>query len=52
MNTYRYEVTLQVEVEAFEETDAWDAVQDAFGIGDQYGVTVTDCEYKESRKKK
>lgn len=52
MNTYHYEVVLQVEVEAFEDGDAWDAVQDAFGIGDNAGVTVTDCEYREKRPKK
>lgn len=52
MNKYTYEVVLQVEVEAFEENDAWEAVQDAFGIGDAYGVLVTDCEYRETRGKK
>ena len=49
MNTYKYRVTLTVEVDAFYESDAWDALQDAFGIGDQAGVRVTDCEYKEVR---
>lgn len=52
MNTYQYEVTLTVEVEAFDESDAWDAVQDAFGVGDQMGVNVTQCEYKEQRARK
>jgi len=49
MNTYKYKVILQVEVEAFDESDAWDAVQDAFGIGDQAGVVVTDCNYEQAR---
>lgn len=52
MNTYTYKVVLRVEVEAFDESDAWDAVQDAFGIGDQAGVMVVDCQYEEVRGKK
>lgn len=52
MNTYTYKVALVVEVEAFDESDAWDAVQDAFGIGDQAGVEVIKCEYAETKGKK
>lgn len=52
MNTYKYTVKLTVEVEAFDDSDAWDAVQEAFGIGETGAVMVTDCEYKESRAKK
>lgn len=52
MNTYQYEVTLKVEIEAFDESDAWDAVQDAFGRGDNLGVNVIECEYKEARARK
>lgn len=52
MNTYKYQVTLTVEVEAFDDSDAWDAVQDEFGIGTGTGITVTDCEYKEIRARK
>lgn len=52
METFEYTVKLIVTVDAFDESDAWDAVQDAFGIGDQMGVNVVDCEYKENRKKK
>lgn len=52
MKKYTYEVVLQVEVEAFGESDAWDAVQDAFGIGDLAGVLVTECEYREKQSKK
>lgn len=47
MNTFKYQVILNVEVEAFDESDAWDAVQDNFGIGENAGVVVTDCEYRE-----
>lgn len=49
MNTYRYNVVLTVEVDAFDESDAWDAVQEQFGIGDNMGIKITDCEYKEIR---
>lgn len=45
MNKYKYRVVVEVEVEAFDEGDAWEAVQDAFGLGDYCGTTVTDCEY-------
>lgn len=47
MNKYKYEVRLTVEVEAFDESDAWEAVQDAFGLGENCGTTVVDCEYTE-----
>ena len=50
MDTFTYTVRLTVEVEAFDESDAWDAVQDAFGVGDNMGVTVIDCEYREKKK--
>jgi len=49
MNVYRYSVVLDVEVDAFDQGDAWEAVQDAFGIGEQLGVRVVDCEYTEIR---
>jgi hypothetical protein len=52
MNKFKYKVSLLVEVEAFDEGDAWDAVQDAFGIGENMGVIVTDCDYKEMRARK
>ena len=47
METYKYQVKLEVTVEAFDESDAWSAVQDSFGIGEDLGLTVTKCEYKE-----
>lgn len=47
MNKRRYVVTLIVEVEAFDEDDAWDALQDAFGTGENApGIVVTDCEWE------
>lgn len=52
MNTYRYKIVQTVEVEAFDESDAWDAIQDEFGIGNHMGITVLNCEYKELRTPK
>lgn len=52
MKKYVYTIKLEVEVEAFDDSDAWDAVQDAFGVGATGAVTVTDCEYREQRPKK
>jgi len=49
MNKYKYEVKLFVEVEAFDEGDAWNAIQDAYGVGEEFGISVTDCEYRELR---
>lgn len=52
MNTYRYKVTLEVEVDAFEETDAEVAVEDAFGMGENLGIRITSSEYKHLRAKR
>jgi hypothetical protein len=52
MEKFVYKVKLTVEVEAFDESDAWDAVQDAFGTGEELGVNVLTCEYEESVAKK
>lgn len=40
MNEYTYTVTLKVTVEAFAQGDADEMVEDAFGLGDHYGVEV------------
>jgi hypothetical protein len=52
METYRYSVKLIVDIDAWDDSDAWEALQEAFGIGDQLGVTVIECNYKEVRKPK
>lgn len=52
MNTYQYKVFLTVEVDAFDESDAWDAVQENYGVGEDMGIRITDCEYKEVRANK
>lgn len=49
MNKFKYQVKLTVVVEAFDESDAWEALQDAFGVGEELGVTVTNCEYREKK---
>ena len=44
MKKFRYDVSLVVEVEAFDEIDAEEAVRDAFGLGDMCGVMVVESE--------
>lgn len=44
MNTYEYRVMLSVQIEAFDERDAEDAIQDAFGEGEICGIIVRDFE--------
>lgn len=44
MDTFRYKVELTVEVESFDAGDAWEAIQDTFGIGESGSLTVTDFE--------
>lgn len=44
MDKFKYKVQLTVEVDAFDAGDAWEAVQDTFGLGDNSGVSVTDFE--------
>lgn len=41
MNTYKVTVAVEVEVESFDESDAVDLVEDAFGTGDYSGYKVT-----------
>jgi len=44
MRTFKYSVSLVVEVEAFDEIDAEEAVRDAFGLGDVCGIEVIESE--------
>lgn len=44
MKTFRYEVNLVVEVEAFNEIDAEEAVRDAFGLGEVCGLDIIESE--------
>ena len=44
MKTFRYDVSLVVEVEAFDEIDAEEAVRDTFGLGDQCGIEIIESE--------
>lgn len=47
MKKYRFKVSLLVEAEAYTPADAFDAVQETFSIGEEYGLVITDCEYEE-----
>lgn len=44
MNTYTFRVMLEVEVEAFDESDAIEAVKDAFDEGECGGVDIKESE--------
>ena len=44
MKTYRVSVALEVEVQAFDEADALEAVNDCFGPGESAGLLVTEYE--------
>lgn len=40
MNTFEYVVELKVKVEAYDESDARELLEDAFGLGEDCGVTI------------
>lgn len=44
MKTFKYHVSIVVEVDAFDEIDAEDAVRDAFGLGEICGLNVVESE--------
>lgn len=50
MDKYKFKVFLWVEVEAFDEDDALDALRDVFATGQEGVVTVNECEYKQVKK--
>jgi hypothetical protein len=50
MNTYIVSVNLQVEVQAFNEEDAFEAVEDVFGTGDTCGLNVMEFTVNEHTK--
>ena len=47
---FKYRVVLDVEIEALDDGMAFDILQDVFGVGEQDGVYVSQCEYREKRK--
>ena len=47
MNTFRFDVSLVVEVEAFNQLDAEEAIRDALGLGDAGGVEIVESEVGE-----
>lgn len=44
MNTYRFDLSLVVEVEAFDPIDAEEMIRDTFGLGDTAGLSVIESE--------
>lgn len=46
METYEFEVTVTVKVDAFSEGDAKELVEDVFGPGNDCGVEVVDFNIK------
>ena len=40
MNKFKYLVELEVEVEAFDDGDARELLEDCFGLGEDCGVTI------------
>jgi len=48
MEKFSYLVELKVEVEAYDEADAREMLEDAFGLGDDCGVTIKSATFDES----
>lgn len=44
MEKYRFDVSLVVEVEAFNMLDAEDMIRDSLGLGDAMGVEIVESE--------
>lgn len=44
MNKYRFDVSLVVEVDAFDFLDAEEMIRDAFGLGESAGVEIVESE--------
>jgi len=47
MNKYRFDVSLVVEVEAFNQFDAEESIRDVLGLGDAGGVEIVESEVGE-----
>lgn len=47
MHKFKYQVSLSVEVDAFNEIDAAEAVRDAFGLGEICGIEIVESEVGE-----
>jgi hypothetical protein len=52
METFKYKVIMEVEVPAFNESDALSTLMDTYAVGDNCGTTVIDCEIRDMGKKK
>lgn len=51
METYKFTLTVEVEVQAYSHEDAVDLVKDTFGPGEDCGVEVLDLKMKDVWKK-
>lgn len=49
METFRFVLAVEVEVEAFDETDARELINDNFGPGEDCGVEIKGLAVKEVR---
>jgi hypothetical protein len=45
MKEFYYDLKLRVKIPAFDEDDAWEAIQDTFGVGETNGIEVLECEW-------
>ena len=48
MDIFKFLVELEVEVEAYDASDAHEMVEDAFGLGEDCGVTIKTVKIDES----
>ena len=46
----KYTVVLEVEVDAPTEEDAFEMIQESYGVGDDFGLKVTSCHYNENNE--
>jgi hypothetical protein len=45
MNEFKFVVELEVTVDAFDESDARELLDDAFGLGEDCGVTIESAKF-------
>lgn len=50
MDTYRFKIELEIEVDAFTPDDAEDSIKDVFGPGKECGLDVLSLVVVDSRK--
>lgn len=50
MDTYRYKIELEIEVDAFTSDDAEDSIKDVFGVGADCGLDVLSFKVLDSHR--